>query len=177
MSNRQNIRLSGNGGQGLILAGIILAEAALLEGKNAIQSQSYGPEARGGASKAEVIIDDREIFYPKVLSSDVLLAMSDKAYQKYKADMASGSMLIIDTTFVEEEAGTVAGVTHGIPITKLAIEASGRDLTANIVALGVLSGLGLVGEEALREAVLKRIPPGTEEINLKSLAAGIQAVK
>lgn len=176
MKERMNIRLSGNGGQGLILAGIILAEAALLEGKNAIQSQSYGPEARGGASKAEVIIADGEIHYPKVLESDLLLAMSDKAYAKYKGGMAADSILVLDTTFVEEESDTKAAKTYAVPITDLAIKASGRDLTANIVALGVLCGIGLISEKALREAVLKRIPKGTEDINIKSLEAGIHAV-
>ena len=105
---KTNIRLTGTGGQGLILAGIILAEAALLEGKNAIQSQSYGPEARGGASKAEVIVADEAIHYPKVLESDYLLAMSEKAYEKYHSGMKDSSVLIIDTTFVPERPNAKA---------------------------------------------------------------------
>ena len=178
MNDRQNIRLSGSGGQGLILAGIILAEAALLEGKNAVQSQSYGPEARGGASKAEVIIADGAIHYPKVQGSDLLLAMSEKAYQKYKGGMAANSTLIVDATFIDEATVTATGGdVHAIPITKLAIETTGREMTANIVALGILAGLGLVGEDALRRAVLHRIPKGTEELNMKALEAGLAAVK
>ena len=78
MAKRWEIRLSGTGGQGLILAGIILAEAAIIDGFNAVQSQSYGPEARGGASKAEVIISDEEINYPKIGNAGILLAMSQK---------------------------------------------------------------------------------------------------
>lgn len=174
---KNNIRLTGTGGQGLILAGIILAEAALLEGKNAIQSQSYGPEARGGASKAEVIIADEAIYYPKVLESDYLLAMSEKAYEKYSGGMKQDSVLIIDTTFVEAQENAKAKEVYAIPITELAIKATGKELTANICALGIIAALGLVEEEALKKAILKRIPKGTEELNLKAFAAGKSAIE
>ena len=174
---KNNIRLTGTGGQGLILAGIILAEAALLEGKNAIQSQSYGPEARGGASKAEVIIADEAIHFPKVQQSDYLLCMSEKAYEKYSGGMKQDSVLIIDTTFVEEQPNPNAKTTYAIPITELAIKTTGKEMTANICALGIISALGIVGEEALRKAILKRIPKGTEELNMKAFEAGKNAVK
>ncbi|MBQ4092927.1 MAG: 2-oxoacid:acceptor oxidoreductase family protein [Firmicutes bacterium] len=174
---KNNIRLTGTGGQGLILAGIILAEAALLEGKNAIQSQSYGPEARGGASKAEVIIADEAIHFPKVQESDYLLCMSEKAYEKYNGGMKQDSVLIIDTTFVEETENPKAKTTYAIPITELAIEATGKEMTANICALGIISALGIVDEDALQKAILKRIPKGTEELNMKAFEAGKNAVK
>lgn len=174
---KNNIRLTGTGGQGLILAGIILAEAALLEGKNAIQSQSYGPEARGGASKAEVIIADDAIHFPKVQESDYLLCMSEKAYEKYNGGMKQDSILIIDTTFVEEVENPKAKTTYAIPITELAIKATGKEMTANICALGIISALGIVDEEALQKAILKRIPKGTEELNMKAFEAGKNAVK
>ena len=174
---KSNIRLSGTGGQGLILAGIILAEAALLEGKNAIQSQSYGPEARGGASKAEVIIADEAIHYPKVLESDYFLAMSDKAYAKYKGGMKQDSVLIVDTTFVDAGENSKAKAVYAVPITELAIAATGRELTANICALGVMAALGIVEEVALKKAILKRIPKGTEELNMKAFAAGRAALQ
>ncbi|MBQ1252678.1 MAG: 2-oxoacid:acceptor oxidoreductase family protein [Firmicutes bacterium] len=174
---KNNIRLTGTGGQGLILAGIILAEAALLEGKNAIQSQSYGPEARGGASKAEVIIADEAIHFPKVQASDYLLCMSEKAYEKYNGGMKQDSVLIIDTTFVEEVENPKAKTTYAIPITELAIKATGKEMTANICALGIISALGIVDEDALQKAILKRIPKGTEELNMKAFEAGKNAVK
>lgn len=174
---KNNIRLTGTGGQGLILAGIILAEAALLEGKNAIQSQSYGPEARGGASKAEVIIADEAIHFPKVQESDYLLCMSEKAYEKYNGGMKQDSVLIIDTTFVEETPNPKAKTTYAIPITELAIKATGKEMTANICALGIISALGIVNEDALQKAILKRIPKGTEELNMKAFEAGKNAVK
>lgn len=174
---KNSIRLTGTGGQGLILAGIILAEAALLEGKNAIQSQSYGPEARGGASKAEVIIADEAIHFPKVQESDYLLCMSEKAYEKYNGGMKQDSVLILDTTFVEETPNPKAKTTYAIPITELAIKATGKEMTANICALGIISALGIVEEEALRKAILKRIPKGTEELNMKAFEAGKNALR
>ena len=174
---KKNIRLTGTGGQGLILAGIILAEAALLEGKNAIQSQSYGPEARGGASKAEVIIADESIHYPKVLESDYLLSMSEKAYEKYNGGMKQNSVLILDTTFVKEVPNEKEAKTIAVPITRLAKEATGREMTANIAALGILSALGIVAEEPLKQAILHRIPKGTEELNMKAFEVGKNAVK
>lgn len=90
-----NMTLSGSGGQGLGLAGMIMAEAGILEGKEAIQSQSYGPEARGGASKSDVIIGDEELDFPKVLHPEILLAMSQPAYDKYKDDVTDLSLIHI----------------------------------------------------------------------------------
>ncbi len=95
----QELRLSGSGGQGLILAGIILAEAALHDGKNVVQSQSYGPEARGGgASKSEVIISDAPIYYPKVNKCDILLSLTQKACDKYIDSLKAGGILILDNS-------------------------------------------------------------------------------
>ena len=120
---RQEFRLSGTGGQGLILAGIILAEAALLDGKLAIQSQSYGPEARGGASKSEVIISDEAIHFPKVTKpgvllamSHVLLAMSQDACDKYSHDLDKDSVLITDSLFVSK-VPDFGGKVYELPIT------------------------------------------------------------
>src|SRR5665647_501001 len=104
----KQIVLTGTGGQGLILAGIILAEAAVLDGKQAIQTQSYGPEARGGASRAEVIISDEPIDYPKVQKADTLLAMSQEAFNKYGGSIGAEGILVVDTTFVRELKETAA---------------------------------------------------------------------
>lgn len=168
-------RLSGSGGQGMILAGIILAEAVILDGKEAVQSQSYGPEARGGASKAEVIIADRTIRYPKVIGPDFLLAMTQEALNKYCRDLSPSGIIIADATFVRE---VPAGLTvYSVPITRLAKENLGRDLFANIVSLGVINKLaGAVSRESLEQAVLDRVPKGTEDANRKALALGYAAV-
>ncbi|SEO38317.1 2-oxoacid:acceptor oxidoreductase family protein [Propionispora vibrioides] len=168
------ISLSGTGGQGLILAGIILAEAAILDGKQAIQTQSYGPEARGGASKAEVIISEEEIDYPKVLAPDILLVMSQEACNKYAGILKKNGKLLADSTLVKEISGREAEVID-LPITRTAREELGNAMFANIIALGALvAATGAVSEESLTKAVLARVPRGTEEKNQKALALGKQ---
>lgn len=171
------LRLSGSGGQGLILIGIILAEAALLDNKLAIQSQSYGPEARGGASKAEVIISEKPIHYPKVTEPDLVLAMSQEATNKYATDLKTGGTLIVDTTFVKDVPAHAKNVLK-LPITKVAHEQLGKALFANIVALGAIVCLTkAVSVEAVTKAVLHRVPQGTEEINKKALELGMGLIK
>ncbi|NLJ33102.1 MAG: 2-oxoacid:ferredoxin oxidoreductase subunit gamma [Firmicutes bacterium] len=174
MSSQREIRLSGFGGQGLITAGIILADAAIKEGKHAVQTQSYGPEARGGASRAEVIISDAAIDYPKVKEPDVLLAMSKEACDKYLCELQKDGILIVDSYYVKEVPETEAKV-FSLPITELAREELGRVIVANIVALGAtVQVTGVVGKEALEAAVLDRVPPGTEDLNRQALAIGFQ---
>lgn len=169
-------RLSGSGGQGLILAGIILAEAAIGDGKEAVQSQSYGPEARGGSSKSEVIISEKPIHFPKVLGPDFLLAMTQEALNKYAGDLKPEGILVIDSTFVKEVPAVFKNV-YSVPITKMAKEQLGRDLFANIIALGTVAKLTkVVALEALEQAVLARVPKGTEEVNRKALRLGFDAV-
>lgn len=176
MGERYEIRLAGEGGQGLILAGLILAEAVVMyDHKNACQTQSYGPEARGGASKSEVVIDSEEIDYPKVIAADVLLAMSQEACDKYYHDLKKDGMLIVDAVNVKRVPTSKA---YSVPITKLAEEATGRSITANVVGLGVLAGLAkVVSRAALEAAVAARAPRGTTELNLKALAAGFDAAE
>jgi 2-oxoglutarate ferredoxin oxidoreductase subunit gamma len=176
MGERYEIRLAGEGGQGLILAGLILAEAAVMhDHKNACQTQSYGPEARGGASKSEVVIDTEEIDYPKVIAADVLLAMSQEACDKYYHDLKKNGLLIVDSVTVQRVPTTKAA---RVPITNIAEEATGRSITANVVGLGVLAGLtGVVSRQALEAAVAERAPRGTTELNLKALAAGFEAAE
>lgn len=172
---RIEIRLAGTGGQGVILAGILLADAALRDGKRVVQTQSYGPEARGGASRAEVVISDEEIHYPKVLSADVLVCLSQEACDRYADELKKGGCLILDTTQVGR-----APTTHAVrvPITEIARETTGREITANMVALGLLAGLTeVVSRRSLEEAVQERAPRGTAEINLKALAAGYRAAR
>lgn len=171
---RTEIRLAGEGGQGMILAGIILAEAAAIyDNKNATQTQSYGPEARGGASKAEVVIDQGEIDHPEVIIADVLVAMSQEACDKYAGNMKKEGLLIVD----QERVGRVpSSRAIKVPITRLAEESSGKSITANVVALGVLVGLtGVVTRQAITQAVAARAPKGTEEMNSAALSAGFAA--
>lgn len=169
---KQTFRFSGTGGQGLITAGIILAEAALLDGKMAIQSQSYGPEARGGSSKAEVIISDEAIHFGRVMHPETLLVMSQEAADKYSADCTPDSLIITDSLFVENVPVSAHRV--DLPITRTAVSTCGKALFANIVALGAVVALtNCVSIESLTKAVLDRVPKGTEDANKKALAAGI----
>lgn len=172
---RFEIRLSGTGGQGLILAGQILAEAAISDGLNAVQTQSYGPEARGGASKAEVIVAEEEIDYPKVVRPHVLLAMSQEACDRYAGTLADDGILVVDSGWVDSVPRN--GVrTYLVPLTELARQETGKSFVANIVALGFLAGLtGVVSRESLETAVLRRVPRGTEALNARALRAGYRA--
>jgi 2-oxoglutarate ferredoxin oxidoreductase subunit gamma len=171
LEDRFEVRLAGEGGQGMILAGVILAEAAAVyEGMNAVQTQSYGPEARGGASRSEVILAQGEIDYPKVMAADFLLCMSQEACDKFYDQVNDEGCIVVDSTQVSR-VPTHRAMT--IPITQIAEEATGRRITASIVALGLLAGLtGIVTRQALSQAVEQRVPTGTEEINLKALEAG-----
>ena len=173
---RKQIRLSGSGGQGVITAAIIYAEAAVAEGKEAVQSQSYGPEARGGASESEVSMDDSPIYHPHVKTPDVLLSMTHKAADKYYWDLHEYVILVLYTDLVPEPPAFKNIVR--VPITKIAIEQVGKSLFANIVALGVLTKIiGLVDLETVKTAVSHRVPPHTIEANMKALQLGYDAVK
>lgn len=175
MSDRYEVRLSGAGGQGLILAGIILAEAAgIYDGKNVTQTQSYGPEARGGASKSDVVISNEEIDYPKAEKLDLLLALTQESYETYKRNLKPDGLLIVDSDRVElgDDVGKNLKVVAA-PLSKVAREQIGRELVTNIVALGMIAELtSIVGRESLEKAVLQKVPRGTEELNKKALAAG-----
>ncbi|MBU5437591.1 2-oxoacid:acceptor oxidoreductase family protein [Tissierella sp. MSJ-40] len=174
---RQELRLSGSGGQGLILAGIILAEAALHDGKNVVQSQSYGPEARGGASKAEVIISQKEINYPKVEDCDILLSLTQVACNKYIDSLKSGGILILDSSVtIKPEREDI--VVYTVPILETASESLGKPMVANIVALGSIFELTkVVSRDSLEKAVLARVPRGTEELNKQALEEGFNLIK
>ncbi|WP_432409513.1 2-oxoacid:acceptor oxidoreductase family protein [Wukongibacter sp. M2B1] len=177
MAMQTEIRLTGSGGQGLILAGIILAEAALLKGDNAIQSQSYGPEARGGASKAEVIISKEDIDFPKVREADIMLSLTQVALDKYVDTLKEDGILVIDSS-IEVPSDLKAKKIVSIPMLNTASEVIGKSMVANIVALGAIQGLtDIVTKEYLEEAVLSRVPRGTEELNKRALQEGYNLVK
>ncbi len=171
LEDRYEVRLAGEGGQGMILAGVILAEAAAVyDGLNAVQTQSYGPEARGGASRSEVIIAKGDVDYPKVMAADLLLCMSQEACDKFYEQVKEEGLIVVDSTNVSRVPSHRA---VAVPISQIAEEATGRRITASIVALGLVSGLtGVVSRQALEKAVGERVPAGTGEINRKALAAG-----
>ena len=172
---RKEFLLSGSGGQGVITAAIILAEAALHDGKIATQTQAYGPEARGGSARAEAIISDEPIHYNKVNHPNILLAMSQEACDKYFKTLAEGQIFITDSLFVRNVPEYPTGVIYQVPITHTAKEVLGKALFANIVALGVLVGVTkIVSKESIVKAVLAKVPKGTEENNQKALELGME---
>lgn len=173
---KYEIRLSGSGGQGLLLAGIILAEGAIDDGKNAVQTQSYGPEARGGASKSEVIISTEDIDFPKVRECDILLALTQKAYDQYSEGLKDDGILIVDSSVNTGKVGNKK--LYSVPIIDTAAHKLGKPMVTNIVALGAIVGITkVISNESLEKAVLDRVPKGTEELNKKALAAGYSLVK
>ncbi len=178
MAERYEIRFSGAGGQGLITAGIILAEAAsIIEGKHAVQSQSYGPEARGGASKSEVIIGDAPIDYPKATIVDACLAMTQEAADKYAVGIKSGGLLLVDTDFVKNPPQGDYKI-YDLPIMRAAQDEIGRIIVANVIALGAMIALtDVVARESGQEAVLRRVPEAFVELNKKAYNLGYEKVK
>lgn len=178
MIGRYEIRLGGSGGQGLILAGVILGEASsIFDGKNAVQSQSYGPEARGGMSKSDVIISDEDIDFPKAYTVNLLLALTQQSFTGYIKDVVAGGIVVYDSDRVKEtKEGNYRLV--GLPIIATATGDIGKAFVANIVSLGAIVELtGVVSKESIEKAVLKRAPRGTEEMNKKALHAGYELVK
>jgi 2-oxoglutarate ferredoxin oxidoreductase subunit gamma len=182
MLDRYEMRLSGTGGQGLVLAGIILAEAAgIYEGNHVVQTVSYGPAARGGTSRAEVVISDGEIDYPKAMGLDLLLAMTQMACDESAGDLKPSGILVVDSQLVTEV--TSLRVVK-IPFTQIAREKCKREQMANIVALGALSrlipampsGAGVVSPESLEAAALARVPKETEKLNQVAFQEGLKAV-
>ncbi|BEP29048.1 2-oxoacid:acceptor oxidoreductase family protein [Helicovermis profundi] len=174
MSDQTELRLTGSGGQGLILAGIILAEAAILDGKNAIQSQSYGPEARGGASKAEVLISKNIINFPKVQHANFVLALTQVAADKYAKTIVEDGILLVDES-VNLPEGIKAAKIVKAPIIKIAKEVIGKAIVSNIVALGAIVALtDVVSRESIEKAILSRVPKGTEDLNKSALYEGFK---
>jgi 2-oxoglutarate ferredoxin oxidoreductase subunit gamma len=155
------------------LASVIMAEALGLDPeKNVIQTQSYGPEARGGASKADVVVSTHEIYYPKAMELDLLLAMTQEAMDKYYSDLKKDGILVVDDVLVTD---IPTDNYYGFPFTRLAREEAGHVMVANVIALGAIAALtDVVSKEALTKAVLARAPKGTEEKNQKAVEIGFR---
>ncbi|MBQ9468945.1 MAG: 2-oxoacid:acceptor oxidoreductase family protein [Clostridia bacterium] len=177
MKNGQmQLRLTGSGGQGVILASVILAEAAVMADKYTAQSQSYGPEARGGSCKAECIISDAPIAFTKVTVPTFLLALTQKALDTYAPGIPEGATVVIDESLSAPECLKNARVL-ALPILRTAKEKTGKAFTANIVAVGAINRLlKIVSAEAIEKAVLMHVPAGSESINMAALRAGEELV-
>ena len=172
---RYELRFSGSGGQGMILAGIIMAEAAAIyDGKQAVQSQSYGPESRGGASRSEVIISDEEIDYPKATSIDAMLALTQEACNKYCKDIKDGGILLVDSDEVKSVPKGNYKV-YSFPIIATATNVLGKVIVANIISLGIMTELTkIISSGAMEKAVLARVPAAFTELNKKAIQLGFE---
>lgn len=178
MFQKIEMRLSGSGGQGVILAAIIFADAAIEDGLNAIQTQSYGPEARGGASKAEVIISKDEIKYPKVTKNNILLSLTQKSYDKYIASLDKDGILVVDESVNVNE--DVPYKIYRLPILETAQNKIGTHMVANIVSVGVLYGImgeGVINIETMKSSIKDRVPPVTVEKNMNAFEEGIKLIR
>lgn len=199
---RLEVKLAGFGGQGIILAGHIVGQAAVLfDQKNAVLTQSYGPESRGGACSAALVISEEEILYPLVIKPQVMVVMSQEAHDRYASELAEGGMLLVDADLVPNLSPPVSNSTgsgddslslglpsqepeearpskkrriFSIPASRLADEL-GRRIVANIVMLGSFTALtGAISVEAMKRSVLSRVPKGTEDLNLQAFERGYE---
>ena len=169
---RKEIRFTGFGGQGIILSGFIYGKAAaIFGGKEATMTQSYGPEARGGACSSDVVIEDGPVSFPEVTHPEIMVIMSRDAYTTHKKHIKKGVRVFYDQDLVEVEEGLGA---ECIPIPSLKIaEGLGKKIVANIVMLGALAaGSDIVPKDAVKQAILSTVPPATKELNEKAFEAG-----
>jgi len=176
MAFRYNIRLSGAGGHGLIQAARILAEAAAIyDNKNAAESCSYGPEARGSASRAEIVISDEAIDYPGVESVDLLMALTQEAYDKYIQDLVPDGILVVDDDVKTGDEIKDRQV-FSVPFMEIAKTMCGRRAMVNIVAVGFFARISsIISRKSIRQAILARVPKMSEDAYIKAYEAGMEA--
>ncbi len=169
---RKEIKISGFGGQGVVLAGYIMGKClSLHEGLEAVMTQSYGPEARGGASSANLVVSDKPIDYPFVQQADILVALSQEAYTKFRPQAAPDAVVLIDEDLVHPDEDDQ---TLGIPATRLA-EELGRRIVANVVMLGfVTAATGLAKRESMEETIKSSVKEKTIPLNMQAFETGYQ---
>ena len=181
---RTEIRIAGFGGQGVLMCGIVIAKAAsLFDNKYAVQTQSYGPEARGGASRTEVVVSDKPVDYPKVENPQIFVAMSHEALIKYIDDIQEKATLLIDPDLVyQDEIQDIITekklTVYHSRATETAEKTLGKKIVANIVMLGsFVESTGIISPEAAKESILDSVPKGTEDLNMKAFEEGTKIVE
>lgn len=167
------IKVGGLGGQGVILAGMILGRGASIhDTKHATLTQSFGPEARGSACSAQVVVSDEPVEYPYVTHPDILVVMSQEAFNRFSSELAPNATVVYERDLVEPKNLPPGAKAYGIPSTKLAEELN-RRMVANIVMVGFFAAVtNLVKPEALRKSVEESVPPGTQSLNLTAFDKG-----
>jgi 2-oxoglutarate ferredoxin oxidoreductase subunit gamma len=176
--SRYELRFSGEGGQGVILGGAILAEAAILhEGKYAVQSPQYGSRVRGGPTKVDVIISDAPILYPRATKINFFLALAQMSFNKYAQDLADDAMLLVDANLVPN-ASMNNHTIHRLPIVEIAKIELGNEVLSNSVALGAVAALtGIVSSGALWQAIAARVPNRAQDLNRRAFERGLSAAQ
>lgn len=170
MKKYYEIRLSGSGGQGLGLAGRVFSEASIQSDYNVCQTQSYGPEARGGASRTDIIISKKEILYPNCRHLDILLAMNQESADKFSREVEEGGIILVDSTYVNQPP---QGKVYEFPLTNRSMEEFGTPLAANIIAIGMLASLGrLFSIDIWVSAIEKTVPKRFVKMNLNAFETG-----
>jgi len=168
-----NLRFSGFGGQGIIIAGVIYGQAAILDGKNVVQTQFYGSASRGGACKCDVIISDEEIHELVFPRPDILIAMSQQAYDKYVPQLKENGFLILEKDLVHTKRLDAGHHVYSISATDIAFKKFGRKIMANMVILGFMTAFtDLVSKEAVMQAIRENVPRGTEHKNIEAYEEG-----
>jgi 2-oxoglutarate ferredoxin oxidoreductase subunit gamma len=174
--SRTEVRITGFGGQGVILAGIVLGHAvAVHEGKKAVQTQSYGAETRGGAARAEVVVSDEKIDYPKVISADITITMSQESFEKYGATTRPGSALFVDADLVTSRSESLGRTIYRVPATKIAADEFKKTLAANMIMLGAMAAVTkVVRLESLKMSVREVAPKASRDMNARALERGFE---
>ncbi len=172
---RKEVMFGGFGGQGIVTAGFITGQAAVVyDGKEATFTQVYGPEARGSACSSGVVISREEISYPYLLNPEIMVIMSQEAYEKFLSRLQLGGVLIVDSTIVKPDKRAEKYRLYGVPATEMA-EKLGRRIIANVIMLGFLGKIwDAVSVEALQEAVKARVPKKYIEMNIKAFQTGVE---
>ena len=166
-----NVRFSGFGGQGVILAGVIYAHAGIFDGKNVVQTQSYGSSSQGGACKCDVIISDEQIYELEFPEPDILIALSQQSYDKYAPQLKKEGTLFVEKDLVEikQKHQNI----YPLSATDIAYKKFGRKIMANMIVLGYMTALlGIVSKEAVRRAIQEHVPPKTEDQNIQAFEEG-----
>jgi 2-oxoglutarate ferredoxin oxidoreductase subunit gamma len=169
------IRFAGFGGQGIIRSGIIIGKAAsIFDDKFATMNQSFGPEARGGACSAQVVVSDDRVLYPYVTVPDILVAMSQEAYAKYESELSADGLLLFDEDLVKPKSAKGNIKLYAVPATRFAEELGNR-IIANVAMLGFFTAItGVVSREAMEQALPTLVPERFVELNLKAFARGYE---
>ncbi len=170
---RYEVLVSGSGGQGIILAGLIIAEAGIAQGLQVVQTASYGPESRGGASRSEVVLSGSQIDYPAVTEPDFVIALTQVAADKYAQEVRPGGIVLFDTTWVEKVPQGIHGQVASFPITEDASNQFGKALVANVIALGFFAERNpIVTADTLCAVLVTRVPKHYRELNERAFEYG-----